>query len=355
MKRSLGLSLVAMGLVAVLAMVTAGQASAAGEGQGLLAEAQKTFKKLPDKMPGSEKDTVAKIRLGRMLYNEKKISINGKQSCNSCHRLDENLGGVDNEPTSPGAEGKRGGRNAPTTLNAGLHIAQFWDGRAPDLAAQAKGPVMNPIEMGMPNEAAVLERLKQAGYEEAFKKVFPDAAQPLTYDNYAEAVAAFERTLITRDRFDDFLGGKENALSEQEKKGLGQFLKVGCANCHQGALLGGDRYEKLGEANAYANKEDVGRFEVTKKDEDKFVFKVPSLRNIALTGPYFHDGKAAKLADAVSQMAVLQFGDKLSDQQVADMVAFLGALTDKERAKPAAAPGGAGVKKILKRKLLRKL
>ncbi len=214
---------------------------------------------------------------------------------------------------------------------------------------------MNPIEMGMPNEAAVLEQLKKAGYEEMFKKVFPDAAQPLTYDNYAEAVAAFERTLITRDRFDDFLGGKEDALSEQEKGGLAQFMKVGCANCHQGALLGGDRYEKMGDANAYENKEDVGRFEVTKKDEDKFVFKVPSLRNIAITAPYFHDGKAATLSDAVKQMAWLQVGEKASDEQVAQIVAFLGALTDKQRVKPAASPGREGAaKKFLKRKVLRK-
>ena len=354
MKRTLGLSLMGMGVVALLALIAAGQASTAGEGPGLLAEAQKTFKKLPDKMPGSEKDTADKIALGKRLYNEQKISINNTQSCNSCHRLDANRGGVDNEPTSPGAEGKRGGRNSPTTLNAGLHVAQFWDGRAPDLAAQAKGPVMNPIEMGMPDEAAVLARLKEAGYEESFKKVFAGAAQALTYDNYAEAVAAFERTLITRDRFDDFLGGQEKALTEQEQKGLAEFMKVGCANCHQGALLGGDRYEKMGEAKAYANKEDLGRFEVTKKDEDKFVFKVPSLRNIAITGPYFHDGKAAKLSDAVSQMAELQLGEKLSDQQVADMVAFLGALTDKERAKPAAKPAGPGVKRGQKKRIFRK-
>lgn len=355
MTRSFELSLLSMGLAALLALGAASQARAAGEGPGLLAEAQKTFKKLPDKMPGSEKDTVAMIRLGRKLYNEQKISINGTQSCNSCHRLDGNRAGVDNEPTSPGAEGKRGGRNSPTTLNAGFHIAQFWDGRAADLVEQAKGPVLNPIEMGMPNEAAVLEQLKKAGYEELFKKVFPDAAQPLTYDNYAAAVAAFERTLITHDRFDDFLGGQEDALSEQEKKGLAAFMKVGCATCHQGALLGGDRYEKMGEAKAYANKEDVGRFDVTKKEEDKFVFKVPSLRNIALTAPYFHDGKAAKLSDAVSQMADLQLGEELSKEQVADIVAFLGALSDKQRVKPAAAAGGQGTgKKIIKRKILRR-
>ena len=139
MKRSFGLNVLWMGLAAAMALAGAGRATAADEGQGLLAEAQKVFKKLPDKMPGSDKDTVAKIRLGRKLYNETKISINGTQSCNSCHRLDENRAGVDNEPTSPGAEGKRGGRNSPTTLNAGLHIAQFWDGRAPTWPRRPRG------------------------------------------------------------------------------------------------------------------------------------------------------------------------------------------------------------------------
>ena len=170
MKRSFGLTVLSMGLAVAMALAGASRVSAADEGQGLLAEAQKVFKQLPDKMPGSENDTVAKIRLGRKLYNETKISINGTQSCNSCHRLDENRAGVNNEPTSPGAEGKRGGRNSPTTLNAGLHIAQFWDGRAPDLAAQAKGPVMNPIEMGMPNEAAVLEQLKKPDMKSCSRK-----------------------------------------------------------------------------------------------------------------------------------------------------------------------------------------
>jgi len=303
-----------------------------GGGAALLAEAKKVFAPLPDTMPGSEKDTPAKIELGKKLYFEKCISINKTQACNSCHRVDENRGGVDNLPTSPGAEGKLGGRNSPTTLNAGLHIAQFWDGRAPDLVAQAKGPVLNPIEMGMPNEAAVLARLKEAGYEPQFKKVFPDAAQALTYDNYAQAVAAFERTLITRDRFDDFLAGAPDALTRAEMQGLRVFMQTGCTNCHAGALLGGDRYEKMGDANEYADKKDVGRFEVTKKDEDKYVFKVPSLRNIAITQPYFHDGKAATLADAVKQMAHLQLGTDLEAEQVDAMVAFLKSLTDKPRA-----------------------
>jgi cytochrome c peroxidase len=315
-----------------------GQEEGKARSEQLLAEAKKVFAKLPEKMPGAEKDTKAKVELGEKLYFEKAMSINNTQSCNSCHRVDENLGGVDNLPFSPGAEGKLGGRNAPTTLNAGLHIAQFWDGRAPDLAAQAKGPVLNPIEMGMPDETLVLKRLKDANYEPLFKKAFPDAETLITYDNYAEAVAAFERTLITRDRFDDFLGGDLAALSGREKGGLRTFMEVGCTDCHQGALLGGDRYEKMGEAEAYANTKDVGRFEVTKKEEDKFFFKVPSLRNIAITGPYFHDGQAKTLADAVKQMASLQRGEELQPQQVEAIVVFLKSLTDKKRAPAAAKP-----------------
>jgi cytochrome c peroxidase len=217
-------------------------------------------------------------------------------------------------------------------LNAGLHIAQFWDGRAPDLKAQAKGPVLNPIEMGMPDEALVLARLEEAGYRERFELAFPNADPALTYDNFAEAVAAFERTLITRDRFDDFLGGDLDALTPAEKAGLRDFIDIGCADCHSGALLGGDRYELMGQVNEYANKKDLGRYEVTKDEQDKYVFKVPSLRNIALTHPYFHDGKAATLADAVKQMAWLQLDEELNEAQTNSIVAFLGSLSDKERA-----------------------
>jgi cytochrome c peroxidase len=178
----------------------------------------------------------------------------------------------------------------------------------------------------------VLARLEEAGYGEGFKAAFPEAAQALSYDNYAEAVAAFERTLITRDRFDDFLGGKLDALTAAEADGLKQFVEVGCIDCHNGALLGGDSYETMGQANAYANKEDLGRFDVTKQEDDKFVFKVPSLRNIALTHPYFHDGKAETLADAVKQMTWLQLDEQLDEGQIASIAAFLGSLTDKERA-----------------------
>jgi len=302
-----------------------------GASSELLAEARDVFEPLPEKMPGSENDTEVRIALGKKLYFETAISINRTQSCNSCHLLDEKRGGVDNLPTSKGAEGEFGDRNAPTSLNAGLHIAQFWDGRAPDLAEQAKGPVLNPIEMGLPDEGTALARLEEAGYRAGFEAAFPEAERPLTYDNFAEAVAAFERTLITRDRFDDFLGGDLGALEAAEKGGLRQFMEIGCTNCHAGALLGGDGYERMGDENPYADEKDLGRFDVTKKEEDRYVFKVPSLRNIALTAPYFHDGKSETLSDAVKQMAWLQLGEDLDEARIGSIVSFLGSLTDKAR------------------------
>jgi cytochrome c peroxidase len=329
---------IAGAILVVVATAASQWASAAEPAKGakkqsarLLKEAQSVFAKLPDKMPGSENDTPERIELGEKLYFEKVMSVNKTQSCNDCHRLDNKLGGVDNLPTSPGAEGKRGDRNSPTTLNAGLHIAQFWDGRAADLVEQAKGPVLNPIEMGMPGEDAVLARLKEADYTPLFAKAFPDSESPLTYDNYAEAVAAFERTLITRDRFDDFLGGDQQAINAREKQGLALFMEIGCTECHQGALLGGTEFRKVGEVEPYANTKDLGRFEVTKKEEDKFVFKTPSLRNIQITRPYFHDGQVKTLPEAVKLMGKLQLGTELDDEQTALIVAFLRTLTDKDR------------------------
>lgn len=287
---------------------------------------------LPDKMPGSEKDTPELIALGKMLYNEKRLSVNDTQSCASCHILDGKKGGVDNTKFSPGAKGTLGGRNAPTTLNAGFHFAQFWDGRAATLSDQAKGPILNPVEMGMPSEKAVVEKIsKIEEYKTAFAKAFPGAKNPITYQNIADAIAAFERTLITHDRFDDFLKGDDKALTKEEVLGLQTFLSQGCTTCHTGPLLGGNTYRKMGQARPYENTKDLGRYEVTKKEEDKFLFKVPSLRNVALTEPYFHDGGAATLAEAVAKMAYLQLGKQLSEQEVASIVAFLKTLTDKER------------------------
>jgi len=294
--------------------------------------ALKVLEPIPEKMPGSENDTPARVKLGRDLFFEKKLSANNTQSCNSCHAVDHNRGGVDNEPTSPGAFGKRGGRNSPTVLNAGFHIAQFWDGRAKTLEDQAKGPVLNPGEMGMPSEAAVVEKLKaEKKYVGAFKKAFPGDSDPVTYDNFAKAVGSFERTLRTHDRFDDFLKGDDKALTAAELKGLDTFLSIGCTTCHTGPLLGGNDYKKLGILNAYENTADKGRIEVTKEDYDEFVFKVPSLRNIALTAPYFHDGSQKTLEQTVQKMAWLQLGKKLSAEETSDLTAFLRALSDKKR------------------------
>ena len=319
---------------AFLLVPTAVNATTSSE---LRAGALKVLAPIPEKMPGGENDTPARVKLGRDLFFEKKLSANNTQSCNSCHAVDHNRGGVDNEPTSPGAFGKRGGRNSPTVLNAGFHIAQFWDGRAKTLEDQAKGPVHNPGEMGMPSEAAVVEKLKaEKKYVGAFKKAFPGESDPVTYDNFAKAVGSFERTLRTHDRFDDFLKGDNKALTAAELKGLDTFLSIGCTTCHTGPLLGGNDYKKLGILNAYENTADKGRMEVTKEDYDEFVFKVPSLRNVALTAPYFHDGTQKTLEQTVQKMAWLQLGKKLSAEETSDLIAFLRALSDKKRAVVAA-------------------
>ena len=295
------------------------------------AQAKMFFGALPDKMPGATNDTPEMVKLGERLFHEKKLSANGTQSCNSCHRVDSKLGGVDNEATSPGAFGKRGGRNSPTVLNAGFQTAQFWDGRAETLEHQAKGPILNPIEMAMTSDAEAIKRLKEdAEYSTLFQTAFPKEKEPLTYDNVARAIAAFERTLITRDRFDDFQKGDAKALTAKELRGLKTFVEAGCATCHSGPVLGGNSFQKRGLVHPWETS-DLGRADVTKEDADKHKFKVPMLRNIALTGPYFHDGKVVSLDEAVRKMGWHQLDKRLTEEEVADIVAFLNALTDKER------------------------
>lgn len=287
---------------------------------------------LPDKAPGAEQDTPALVTLGKKLYLDKRLSVNNSQSCNSCHNVEGKGAGVDNQPTSPGAFGKRGGRNSPTVLNAGFAFAQFWDGRAADLVAQAKGPILNPGEMAMPSEGEVVKKLKATSdYPALFDKAFTGAGDKLTYDNLARAIAAFERTLVTRDRFDDLLKGNDRALTALELKGADLFLKTGCTTCHTGPLIGGNMYMKVGLVNPYETA-DLGRYEVTKDNDDKFKFKVPTLRNIALTAPYFHDGKIATLPEAVKKMAWHQLGKELKDDETSAIVAFLSSLSDKARA-----------------------
>jgi cytochrome c peroxidase len=219
-----------------------------------------------------------------------------------------------------------------------LHFAQFWDGRATNLEEQAKGPVLNPVEMAMPSEVEVVKRLKAApDYKTQFQKAFPGQADPITYDNMANAIAAFERTLISRDRFDDFLKGQDSALTTSEQKGTALFLDVGCTTCHNGPLIGATSYQKMGLVHPYEGIKDEGRFTVTKDEDDKFKFKVPSLRNIELTWPYFHDGKQAKLAEGVKQMAWMQLARELTPEETEILVSFLKSLSGKGLA--AAEPG----------------
>ena len=299
----------------------------------LAENAKKIFGTIPEKMPGSESDTPALVELGKKLYMDTILSGNDTQSCNSCHNILDKKGGVDNQPTSKGIAGKNGDRNSPTVLNAGFHIAQFWDGRAKDLVEQAKGPILNPVEMAMSSEKAVEDKLAKTEYAKLFQEAFTNEKKALTYENIAKAIAAFERTLRTTDRFDDFQNGDYKALTPAEIEGLDKFISVGCVSCHNGPLLGGNSYRKMGERNPYENTEDLGRYNVTKQETDKYVFKVPSLRNVALTAPYFHDGKAATLEEAVKKMAYLQLNINLEDKEIASIVTFLKALTDKQRDK----------------------
>ena len=318
-------------LVISLLLIAAGSAFAESTDM-LQRRANRFFSPLPATMTGSEADTVERITLGKKLYFEKRLSINDTQSCASCHVLDNGLAGVDNLPTSPGAKGESGTRNSPTVLNAGWQDSQFWDGRAEDLVEQAKGPILNPIEMGMPDEKTVEQKMRAiVEYQIVFAKAFPEQEQPVTYQNIAEAIAAFERTLITPSRFDDFLKGDTDALSEVERRGLESFIRLDCKSCHDGKLLGGETYEPLGKEHPYENQSDQGMYTVTKDEDDRMFFKVAPLRNVALTAPYFHDGKIETLGEAVRKMGKLQLDEELTDQQVSDIVSFLKALTDKNR------------------------
>ena len=285
------------------------------------------FNPLPSEM-ASEKNPITdeKVRLGQMLFHDTRFSLTRKNSCNSCHNLQTY--GVDNQQFSTGDAGGKGGRNSPTVFNAALHIAQFWDGRAADVEEQAKGPVLNPVEMAMPSADEVVKVIQSIpGYVTMFKEVFPNDPDPVSYDNFARAVGAFERKLVTPSRFDAFLNGDEEALTTPEKIGLNNFLGAGCATCHNGPALGGQLYQKLGLVNPWPELKDEGRAEVTKQEADKFMFKVPGLRNVAKTYPYLHDGSITDLKKLTSMMAEYQLGRKLDENQIDSIVTFLNVLT----------------------------
>ncbi len=285
------------------------------------------FAPLPAVMASAKNPvTEEKVKLGRMLYYDPRLSKSQEISCNTCHLLDRF--GVDGEPTSDGHNDQQGERNSPSVYNAAGHFVQFWDGRAPDVEEQAKMPVLNPIEMAMPSEARVLKVLKSMPeYVAAFRAAFPDGQDPVTFDNMAKAIGAFERKLVTPSRWDQFLKGDATALSEAEIRGLEQFLNQGCESCHMGPYLGGNLYQELGVVKPWPDTSDKGRYEVTGNEADKMVFKVPSLRNVAETAPYFHDGKVASLGEAVRLMAEHELGAQLTAEQVDSIIAFLSALT----------------------------
>jgi cytochrome c peroxidase len=285
------------------------------------------FKPLPAVMEGGNNPlTDEKAALGRMLYYDARLSRGQDVSCNSCHEL--NKYGVDQEAVSTGFKGQKGTRNSPTTYNAAGHFVQFWDGRAATVEEQAKGPILNPVEMAMPGPKEVLVVLKSMpGYVTAFRKAFPGEKDPVTYDNVGKALGAFERKLVTNARWDKFLGGDQTALTNEEKAGLVKFLDVGCQTCHSGMYMGGNMFQKLGAAKAWPESKDQGRFAVTKEDADKMVFKVPTLRNIEKTAPYYHDGGVATLELAVAKMGEFQLGKQLSAADVNSIVTFLKSMT----------------------------
>lgn len=269
-----------------------------------------------------------KVELGKMLFFEPRLSKSGFISCNSCHNL--STGGVDALPTSIGHHWQEGPINSPTVLNADFMLAQFWDGRASDLKEQAAGPIANPKEMGFTHELATETIASMPAYRAHFAKVYGD--DKVTIDRLTDAIATFEKTLVTPNSpFDQFLLGKQDAISANAKAGYQLFKDKGCVSCHNGPAVGGTMYMKMGLIKPFHTSNPAeGRKGVTGKEADKFVFKVPTLRNIELTYPYFHDGSVWTLEEAVNTMADIQLGQKLSDQEVKEMVAFLEALTGEQ-------------------------
>jgi cytochrome c peroxidase len=265
------------------------------------------------------------VRLGRILYFEPLLSRTGRISCNSCHPLDRF--GTTATRVSVGVDGRLGHRNAPTVYNSGGHFRLFWDGRAATLAEQARGPISNPNEMGMSAGRAVEVLKSVSGYRNAFAQTFPSQDDPITIDNVTVAIAEFERGLVTPARWDRYVDGDTQALTAPEKEGAKLFANLGCMVCHTGANVGGTMFEKLGIFVPWPNQTDHGRFEVTHNPADDMVFKVPSLRNVAKTSPYFHDGSAATLDTAVRMMARHQLGIELSEDEARSIAAWLGSLT----------------------------
>ncbi|HEX2281361.1 MAG TPA: cytochrome-c peroxidase [Thermomicrobiales bacterium] len=324
----------AAAVVGVSGWLTATSGTGA-DGEALLESARQQFEPIPTEppeLPGIP-GTPEMVGLGTMLYFDPRLSLSGTISCNSCHIV--GMGGVDVQEKSIGHLWQPGGRNAPTVLNAIFNISQFWDGRAKDLAEQAGGPVVNPIEMASTPERTVAVLQSIPGYIEAFAGAFPGETEPVTLENAQKTIAAFEATLITPNApFDRFLRGDISALDEREKQGLALFMEAGCSTCHNGINVGGQRYATFGAVAEPGEDlrplDDEGRFLVTGSANDSYSFKVPTLRNIALTPPYFHSGQIWDLREAVKVMGASQLGAELSEGEIAQITAFLGSLTGEQ-------------------------
>jgi cytochrome c peroxidase len=323
-------------LASALAVTTMLTTPALADDAALREAAKEYFEAIPmnaPALPSGEAITREKVDLGAMLFFDPRMSKSGLFSCQSCHNV--GLGGVDGLETSVGHGWQAGPRNAPTMLNAVFNIAQFWDGRAADLAEQAKGPVQAGVEMNNTPEQVVATLTSMPGYVDAFKASFPGEEDPVTFDNFAKAIEAFEATLITpNSKFDQFLMGQDGAMDEQEKRGLQAFIDTGCVSCHSGINFGGNGYYPFGlieKPGADILPEgDRGRFAVTETADDEYVFRAAPLRNISITAPYFHSGKVWDLKVAVDIMAESQLGEKLDEGTIDDITAFLGTLTGEQ-------------------------
>jgi cytochrome c peroxidase len=324
--------LLAVGAAAIFVFVAPMTfAQSAGDDAALVKDAKANFQPLP--IDAATRDfpiTPDRVHLGRMLFFDPRISIDGTGSCLHCHQ--PALYGADALPRSRGVRDQEVPRNAPTVLNSALQFTIHWDGVFENVEAQASAALLGP-GFGNSSHAVAMDRLKAiAGYREVFRKAFPDEADPVTPGNWGKAIGAYERTLLTPSRFDEFLAGKTNALSALERRGLRTFIDVGCIDCHNGAGVGGRAFKKFGVMDDYwkstrSQEIDKGRFNVTKEESDLYVFKVPTLRNVAMTAPYFHDGSVKTLPEAVRVMGAVQLGTDLSDDETSELTAFLGSLT----------------------------
>jgi cytochrome c peroxidase len=277
--------------------------------------------------------TPEKVRLGKLLFYETRISVDGTVSCSRCHPI--SLYAADGLRKSIGNRSRINPRNAPTVFNAAAQTSEHWIGNRTDVEDQAKQSVIGPPSFGMASYEEVEKKLKEIkGYGPLFKEAFPQDEDPVTVDNFAKAVGAFERTLVTPSPFDAFLAGNKEAMTEREKKGLKTFVELGCTLCHSGAYVGGQMYQKFGLLEPYwkytkSEGIDEGRFAVTKNESDRYVFKVPVLRNVAKTAPYFHDGSVNVLETAEWIMGKIQLGRDLSKEDLGNIKTFLKSLTGK--------------------------